>query len=113
MDGSASGLDPAASPGAMKRLGGLPRLGIILTLLWCLAVGFYLWAEYEKGPFSPRLLTDTVVTKTGEPLSVLKDNPFVDLVPVHQVLNMPRLSVALSGPIISMWRPPAARRGAH
>jgi hypothetical protein len=62
-----------------------------------------LWAEYEFGPFSFGLLTDTVVVKTGEPVSVIKDNPFRDLVPVDQVINTKKLSAALLGPIISLW----------
>lgn len=87
----------------VRRLGGWSRLGIVLTLLWTFAVFLELWAEYEFGPFSLGLLTDTVVVKTGEPVSVIKDNPFRDLVPVDQVINMKKLSAALLGPIISLW----------
>jgi hypothetical protein len=87
----------------MNRIGGWTRLGIVLTLLWMLAVFAELWIELKQGPFSLGLLTETVVAKTGEPISVLDGNRFRDLVPVDQALKVERILSALLIPVLSMW----------
>jgi hypothetical protein len=84
----------------MKNLGGWARLGIVLTLLWTLAVLVELSFE---GPFSLQLLTETVVARTGEPVSALDGNQFRDLVPVDQVVKIEKLLSTLLVPILSMW----------
>jgi hypothetical protein len=87
----------------MKNLGGWARLGIVLTLLWTLAVLVELSFEVKHGPFSLQLLTETVVARTGEPVSALDGNQFRDLVPVDQVVKIEKLLSALLVPILSMW----------
>jgi hypothetical protein len=89
----------------MKRLGGWTRLGIVVTSLWAAAILLLLGLELVQTPhpLSGDLLTDTVVTATGEPASTLRDNLFRDLVPVHRTLNIQNLLVALLVPISIMW----------
>jgi hypothetical protein len=82
---------------AMAKMGGWMRLGVVLTLLWTLAVLIELRIEFTG------LLADTVVTKTGEPASVLKGNRFADLVPVDQKLNVRKFLSVLLVPVLSMW----------
>jgi len=71
--------------------------------MWSCAVILELWAEYQYGPFSAGLLTDTVVVKTGEAASVLKGNSFSDLVPVDQAMNKRKFLLTLLGPTVLMW----------
>ena len=84
------------------RLGGWQRLGIVLTILWIVAVASYALYELRVGPFGPSLLTETVVAKTGEPVAVLSGNEFRDLVPVETRLISGRLTLLLSAPFF-VW----------
>ena len=83
------------------RLGGWQRLGIVLTVLWFIAVAGYASYELRSGPFSPSLVTETVVTKTGEPVAVLSNNPFRDLVPVETHLLVGRFALILAAPFLA------------
>ena len=85
------------------KLNGWQRLGIVLSVIWIAYVGAEYWTELNQGPFGHGWLTDTIVTKTGEPISVLNGNEFKDLVPVDQVVNIKRLLQALLVPIILLW----------
>jgi hypothetical protein len=49
------------------------------------------------------LLTETVVARTGKPVSNLAGNQFRDLVPVNQVLSVENFVLALLVPVLSMW----------
>jgi hypothetical protein len=67
----------------ITRLNGWHRLGIIFSAIWGVCVFAELSTELHEGPFSLGLLTDTLVTKTGEPISSVGPM-FRDLVPVDQ-----------------------------
>jgi hypothetical protein len=86
----------------ITRLNGWHRLGIIFSAIWGVCVFAELLTELHEGPFSLGLLTDTLVTKTGEPISNV-DPMFRDLVPVDQYMNTPRLAAYLLVPIAVLW----------
>jgi hypothetical protein len=81
------------------RLNAWHRLGIVISVLWLACVGAEYWVEKSEGPFGRGWLTETIVTKTGEPASVLKDNQFRDLVPVDQFANLNRIVLVSLVPI--------------
>jgi hypothetical protein len=85
------------------RLNGWHRLGIVISVLWLACVGAEYWVEKSEGPFGRGWLTETIVTKTGEPASVLKDNQFRDLVPVDQFANLNRIVLVSLVPIGALW----------
>jgi hypothetical protein len=86
------------------RLSGWHRLGIVASLLlWLACVGAEYRVETSDGPFGRGWLTETIVTKTGEPASVLKDNRFGDLVPIDQVAHLNRVLLVSLVPIGAIW----------
>jgi hypothetical protein len=86
-----------------RRLGGWVRLGIVLSLFWCAAVALEWYMEQRDGPFGRGWLTDTVVSKTGEPVSTIENNHFHDLIPVDQTINKERFILIFFGPLFAMW----------
>jgi hypothetical protein len=87
----------------MDKFNGWQRLGIVLSVLWLIIMSAECWIEQAQGPFSRGWLTDTIIIKTAEPIAVLKDNPFRDLVPVEQVVSWKRFLLTFIVPVISMW----------
>ena len=85
------------------RLGGWHRIGVVLSLLWTIAVCGYATFEYAVGPDSAMLFIEMVTSKTGEPISVLKGNAFADLVPVEPRLLWSRFAGALLSPVVAGW----------
>jgi hypothetical protein len=85
------------------KLNGWQRLGIVLSVLWLTIMGIECWVELVQGTHSTGWLTDTIIVKTGEPIAVMKDNAFRDLVPVEQVVNRQRFLLAFIVPVISLW----------
>jgi hypothetical protein len=77
---------------------GVFRLWLVVSVLWSLAIGGLCWIELKEGPFSTGLVTDTVVSTTGEPVTALEGNSFRNLVPVDQVISWRRLSLVWFGP---------------
>lgn len=69
------------------------RLGIAAPLLWLFAVGIAAAIEMNQDPLSYQWLTDSVIRKTGEPLSVLNSNAFRHLVPAHRVINWRQITL--------------------
>jgi len=86
-----------------SRLGGWQRIGIVLSALWILAVAAYAVFELASGPDSAMLLIQMVVSKTGEPITVLDGNAYRDLVPVEPKLLVGRLLIALFVPVVTAW----------
>lgn len=81
-------------------LGGWQRLAIILAACWMLVVAGYAVYELKSGPFSPSLVTETVVAKTGAPVAVLNGNDFRDLVPVETRLLPAKVGLVLALPFL-------------
>jgi hypothetical protein len=86
----------------MAGLNGWQRLGIVLSIAWALCVGLEAWIEISKGPFGWGIVTETVATKTGEPVSKVAPQ-FRDLVPVDQVVTWDRFCTWLVVPLALMW----------
>ena len=84
------------------RLNGWNRLGIVISVLWLACVGAEYYVEKSEGPFGRGWLTETIITKTGEPASVLKDNEFRDLVPADQFANLNRILLVSLVPIAAL-----------
>jgi hypothetical protein len=89
-------------------LGGWTRLGIVITLLWTAVVFFWLWAELQGSPMGTGFITNSVVTSTGEPVSVVvkKTGPFADIVlkdNVHRTVNVQNLLIAILLPVLPIW----------
>jgi hypothetical protein len=85
------------------RLGGWKRLGILASMLWAILVVAYALFELKHGPNSAMLLINMIVTKTGEPQSVLAGNSFASLVPVEARLVPSRFAIALLVPPVAIW----------
>jgi len=85
------------------RLGGWQRIGVILSVLWALLVSAYAAFEYVSGPDSAMLLIEMVVSKTGEPTTILENNAYRDLVPVQSKLLISRFVIALLAPVALAW----------
>jgi hypothetical protein len=88
---------------AVKPLSGWQRIGIILSVLWALLVSGYAAFEYISGPDSAMLLIEMVVSKTGDPITILENNAYRDLVPVQAQLRTAWFLTALLTPIAAAW----------
>ena len=84
------------------RLGGWQRLGLVVALLWALAVTAYAIDELQSGPFSRELLTEWVVSKTQAPVATLPGTT-LKVVPVEPRLLKGRFVAAIFVPPIALW----------
>ena len=81
-----------------------PTCNFVLSVLWgshVSVLGFGL--KKAKGLSAVVGLRSMIVTKTGEPASVLEENRFRDLVPVEQVANLNRIMLVSLVPIGILW----------
>jgi hypothetical protein len=92
----------------VKKLNGWARIGVVVSVVWILAVFAVVVTEYLSDPRSSTFFVYWVNSKTGDPIPPnVTRNHFFDLIfdvlPGERVVNWGRLLGVLIFPVIAGW----------